>query len=131
MIMEGALICGIVFFCIYKIFELFVRREERIRMIEKLSENIDPATIEKQLKGMSPLKASGFGSLKAGCLFTGLGIALLVAFTMVNLNGLDHNNWENKEAISVIYGSCVLLFGGISLLVAFIIELKLSKKKEE
>lgn len=125
------LVVGIVFLSIYKIFELFVRRQERIALIEKLSENIDLSNIQKQLSGMNPLRISGFGSLKSGCLLTGLGLGLFVAYIIITGEGLDHRNWNDSSAIGIIYASCMLLFGGISLLIAFIIEMKLSKKKDD
>ena len=33
-----------------------------------------------------------------------------------------------RETVSLVYGACVLVFGGIGLVAAFITELKLSKK---
>ncbi|MCD8177451.1 MAG: hypothetical protein LUE98_08520 [Tannerellaceae bacterium] len=125
------LVVGIIFLSIYKIFELFVRRQERIALIEKLSENMDLSNIQKQLSGMNHLRISGFGSLKSGCLLIGLGLGMLVAYIVVTKEGLSHSNWGDSSAIGIIYASCILLFGGASLLIAFIIEMKLSKKKED
>ena len=40
------------------------------------------------------------------------------------------NDWRiYRETVSMVYGACVLVFGGIGLIVAFITELKLSKKQ--
>ena len=44
---------------------------------------------------------------------------------------LDKNmdDWRvYRETVSLVYGACVLVFGGIGLVAAFITELKLSKK---
>ena len=125
------LVIGIIFLSIYKIFELFVRRQERIAMIEKLSENMDLSNLQKQLSGMNPLRISGFGSLKSGCLLTGLGLGLLVAYMIVTNQGLSHRHWDHAESVGIIYAACILLFGGASLLIAFILEMRLSKKKED
>ena len=41
------------------------------------------------------------------------------------------NQYFVHEMVSVIYGSLVLLGGGVGLIVAFIIELKMGKKAED
>jgi hypothetical protein len=41
----------------------------------------------------------------------------------------DDWNWFRHEVTGTVYGASVLLFGGLGLIIAFIIELKLAKKK--
>ena len=52
---------------------------------------------------------------------------MLVAFA-VHYNFADFVE-SSYQIRSAVYGSCVLLFGGLGLLIAFIVELKVSKKK--
>lgn len=49
----------------------------------------------------------------------------------VSLTDFDIDNWGRRELISTVYGASVLLFGGIGLIIAFVIELKLSKDKNK
>lgn len=126
------LVVGICVYGIYKLFELYARRRERIMLIEKLgsvpSENLS-------LPSFGNLRLSSYGALKGGCLLVGLGLGLLLGYIICAATITNYvqnlGSWENKEISSIIYGACVLLFGGIGLLTAFIIELNLEKKKKE
>jgi len=130
-------IIGIITLGIYKMFELFARRRERMAIIEKLGEKFDPSTLD--FKFALPNKSFGnssFGTLKVACLLLGVGLGLLVGFFIalncrnVSLgtgNDFDYNFY--RETVGIIYGASVLLFGGLGLLVAFIVELKNSKKE--
>ena len=94
---------------IYKLFELFVCKKERIMLIEKMDERgLLPQMDTPKLRGSS----FSFSALKIGCLLAGMGLGLLLGYLTVSL----------------IYGACVLGVGGIGLIVAFITELKLNKK---
>jgi len=130
------LIVGIVTLGIYKLFELFVRRKERIIIIEKMGEKFDPTMIESSFSfSINDGKASAFSTLKLACLLLGIGLGLMVGFFVVlNTLGVSSNpdiNWQYRETTGVIYGASVLLFGGLGLLVAFLIEMKNSKKIEK
>ena len=129
-------IVGIVFMGIYKLFELFVCRSERLRIIDKLSDKFSSTDVIGKLVLPSYQQSKfSFGALKAGCLMIGVGLGLLVAFVIcINTfpNYLeDSGSYGNTRISSIVYGSCVLLFGGLGLLIAFSIELKTSKKKED
>lgn len=123
-------IIGTITFGIYKLFELFARRRERIMLIEKIGEinSIDMSKI------VLPSYNSGFSAsaLKGGCLLTGLGLGLLIGFfiCMSCMPNYFENakHWEYKQTAGIIYGSSVLFFGGIGLIVAFIIEVKLGRR---
>ena len=99
---------AIIFGVVYKLFELFVGKKERMMLIEKLS------------------------SLRFGCLMLGLGLGLLAGF-FIGLGTCNaYPNYQNVyEITSLIYGACVLLGGGVGLLVSFLIEWKISKKNPE
>ena len=127
-------VCGIFVLGFYKLFELFVCKKERLLIIEKMGEKFSSEMLENKIKLPSVGNLS-FSALKFGCLFVGLGLGLLVAYLIctTTLEGYaemssERFNWNLRETISVIYGACVLFFGGIGLLTAFLVELKISKK---
>ncbi len=126
------LIVGIVCAGIYGLFELFVRKKERLAIIEKIGDKLEPSAFDAKI-GLPRLSTNfSFSSLKAGCLLAGIGLGLLVGFIIsVSLTDFNLDNWGRRELISTVYGASVLLFGGIGLIVAFIIELKLSKEKNK
>jgi hypothetical protein len=128
-------IIGIITLGIYKMFELFARRKERLAIIEKLGDKFDPALLDFKftLPGKSS-NSSSFGTLKIACLLLGIGLGLLVGFFIVQNSTFtgfgkefDYNNY--RDSIGIIYGASVLLFGGLGLLVAFIVEIKNAKKQ--
>lgn len=132
------LIIGIITLGIYGLFELYARRQERLAIIEKMGEKLDPSLLGGSV-GMSRLFARGssFGALKGGCLLMGIGLGLLIGFLICSayIDGYtmpdpDVNNYKINNIASIVYGSCVLLCGGIGLITAFLLEFKYSRKKE-
>ena len=126
-------VCGIFVLGFYKLFELFVCKKERLLIIEKMGEKFTPEMLGNKIN-LSSVGNVSFSALKFGCLFVGLGLGLLVAYLICRTTIDDYVvrnadwNWEVKQTISVIYGACVLLFGGAGLLSSFLVELKISKK---
>ena len=126
-------IFGIVTLGFYKLFELFVCKKERLAIIEKMGERFTPDMLENKIN-LSSVGNLSFSALKFGCLFMGLGLGLLMAYLICTTTIENYATpnadwgWEVRQAVSVIYGACVLLFGGIGLLSAFLVELKISKK---
>ena len=124
-------IMAIITLGIYKLFELFVCKKERLMLIEKMGDKYVPdvACMPKLCGNFS------FSALKLGCLLVGMGLGLLIGFVICTsaIPGyLDKavDNWRvYGETVSLVYGACVLSFGGIGLITAFIAELKLSKKE--
>lgn len=121
---------AIIFGVVYKLFELFVGKKERMMLIEKLSG-------EELMKGGGKrpgfdLSTFTFSSLRFGCLMLGLGLGLLAGF-FIGLGTCNaYPNYQNVyEITSLIYGACVLLGGGLGLLVSFLIEWKISKRDSE
>ena len=128
-------IIGIVTLGIYKLFELFACRRERMAIIEKLGDKITTA----DLTGSFTLPDYGrnritFSALKGGCLMLGIGLGLLIGFMICWSFIPDYlqseRNWNSREIAGIVYGANVLLFGGLGLITAFLIELKLNKKKD-
>ena len=126
-------VCGIFVLGFYKLFELFVCKKERLLIIEKMGEKFTPEMFGNKIN-LSSVGNASFSALKFGCLFVGLGLGLLVAYLICRTTIDDYVvrnadwSWEVKQTISVIYGACVLLFGGVGLLASFLVELKISKK---
>lgn len=124
------LIVGIVCAGIYGLFELFVRKKERLAIIEKIGDKLEPSAFDVKI-GLPRLATNfSFSSLKIGCLLAGIGLGLLVGF-IISVSLTDFNLDGRRELISTVYGASVLLFGGIGLIIAFVIELKLSKDKNK
>ncbi|MDR1623988.1 MAG: hypothetical protein LBS04_03345 [Tannerellaceae bacterium] len=125
------LIIGICVAGVYGLFELFVRRRERLAIIEKVGEKLDASAFEGKFDFGNYWPKFSFSALKAGCLMTGTGLGLLVGFIINNLPLLYQSyddNWYRKEIAGTAYGASVLLFGGVALIIAFVIEMKLAKK---
>jgi hypothetical protein len=117
----------------YGLFELFVRRKERLVLIEKLSDKLDTSAINGKAGFFNLLPKFSFSALKFGCLLCGTGLGLLIGF-IIHLSVLNadlvRDNWHEREVVATAYGASVLLFGGLALIIAFLIELKQSKRIE-
>ena len=134
--LEGPLMAGIIFYFIYLSFELFVRRQERLKLIDKIEQSFTPKDFSF-LKFSSLLPAfskKSFTSLRFGCLFTGIGLGLLVGlFLSLYINtglNIGNSSWEKDTFYGVAYSSSVLLFGGLGLLVSYFIENKTTRKED-
>ena len=133
------LIVGIITLGIYKLFELFACRRERITLIEKLGEKMSQTDLELHGKICLPdfnRPQLSFGALKGGCLLLGVGLGLLVGFILsyVSFSPYDLDRLDRgytREMVGVIYGSCTLLFGGAGLVASFLIEQNFAAKKKE
>ena len=129
------LVVGICVAGAYGLFELVVRRKERLTIIEKVGEKLDASAFEGARKFGGFFPKISFSALKAGCLLMGVGLGLLVGFLIVfSAIGVDYrqdDSWHYRDIIATIYGASVLLFGGVSLIVAFIIETSMSNRERK
>ncbi|MCM0344000.1 hypothetical protein J8K86_19695 [Bacteroides fragilis] len=136
------LVVGIITLGIYKLFELFACRRERITLIEKLGEKMSEGNLELNGKICLPdynRSQLSFGTLKGGCLLLGVGLGLLTGFIIsyisyVSISPYDFGRFDRgytREMTGVIYGSCTLLFGGAGLVTSFLIERNFCNKKKE
>jgi len=127
------LVVGIITYGIFRLFDLFVRKKERLAIIEKIGEKFDPSMVENKFSfPMASTGNSTFSTLKIACLLLGVGLGLLVGYficlgSIAGYNTMELRNNAN-EISGVVYGATVLLFGGLGLLVAFVIEMKYLKK---
>lgn len=118
---------AIVFGVVYKLFELFVRRKERMMFIEKMGDKLTP---EIWKEGMSyPSCGFSFSALRWGCLALGLGFGLLMGYSIVYLTDPEALGYRVSETVSIIYGASVLIGGGVGLIVSYVIEICQRNKK--
>lgn len=128
------LVVGIITFGIYKLFELFARRKERMAMIEKFSEGITPQLPRGNTFDIRILKdlSGGSWSIRIGMLLLGVGLGVTIA-TIVDLavSPYDHDRelyYQFRNTLDVLYPACAAVFGGLGLVVAYLIEQKNEKK---
>lgn len=124
---------GIGAFAFYKLIELFVRKKERLLILEKISqlENVNTENLNlARLFGEGKMFKSQFLSLRIGSLLMGLGLGLLIGYIIVQSSmGLSREiAYEMRETMSVIYGASTLLFGGLGLVIGFLVEIKMKDK---
>ncbi|GAB6008586.1 DUF6249 domain-containing protein [Dysgonomonas reticulitermitis] len=126
-------VMGIITLGIYKIFELFVRRNERISIIEKLS-NIDPETLKHRINfPVYKDESVGSWSIRIGLLLIGVGLGVVIA-TIVDISTAIPSYYKGQlvydslRSVDVLYPSCAAVFGGIGLVIAYFIEKKKDKK---
>lgn len=96
------------FAAIYGIVYLSIRRKERMALLDR---GLDPKSFDNG--------TSNFSSLKYGLLMTGIGLGILTANVIVSAGLMK------DEAA---YFSFVALFGGIALIIDYIIEVNIRKR---
>lgn len=130
-------IIGIITLGIYGLFELFVRKKERLAIIEKIGDKLGAPEFNNKLSLPNyKMPRISFSALKGGCLMMGVGLGLLIAFAIClnlpeNAGMFSNSRWHRSDAIGTVYVASMLLFGGLSLLIAFLLELNISKKKDK
>ena len=131
------LVFGIVTCGIYKLFELFVCKKERLIILEKINfDNANNQYVNNIFKRHNSPSSFSFSALKVGCLLLGLGLGLVlgVLFFSFNIETVrafgELTSYSTYRVVSLIISGAVLLMGGLGLLLAFIIEYKIGKKKD-
>ena len=125
---------AIVFGCIYKVIELFVRKRERLMLISKITElrNID-------FKGIN-LYSSGnkYTALRIGWLMLGVGLGFLLGFVINDIaTGMDYSFHPEEmhvyryEVADIVYVACVCICGGFGLLMSYRAERKAERPEEK
>jgi hypothetical protein len=126
---DGILIIGFLVLGTYKIFELFVKRRERLAIIEKITslanlESAGPIRLpnilyEKQDFGSWPLRIS--------LLLAGIGLGCMCAFFLEMYYGFESIKGNMRDMLEI---SSITLFSGFGLFIAFMIELNQKNKQQ-
>ena len=97
--------------------------------IRHLSNKEKMAMIERGINpGVGKSAPKPYLSLKFGLLLVGLGIGLLVALAVVrSMFGAEMTETETSQAVAVYFG-CLGVFGGLGLIVSFVVEKKAIEK---
>ena len=130
------LIIGICVAGFYGVFELLIRRRERLNIIEKLGDKVTPEMLGSRMAyPQRPHSGLSFGAMKAAGLLMGIGIGLLAAFLFYYFADImppddGYVSGSVRRTYEMLYGASVLLFGGLGLLIAFIVEVKMRRKEK-
>lgn len=129
-------VVGIITYGVYRLFELFARRRERMAMIEKLSSGIDPQILNNPLQIQKYRDIMvGSWAIRIGLLLVGVGLGVVTA-TVVDLLAVAPADTDSRmyhefrNTISVLYPACAAVFGGIGLVIAYFVEQKNEKKSK-
>lgn len=135
--LSQVLVVLIIFGTIYKVFELFVCRQERMKLIDKITEigSVNINGLVDRMKWPTRRPAKGMWPLRFGLLAVGIGLGFLVALIILGLatnqgyyTDKRSYNWELPE---IIYTSCLCIFGGIGLVTSYLIERKERKSLKD
>ena len=126
------LVVGIITLGIYKLFELFVCKKERIIMIEKLGDKFNMGDISGKFsfnvnysRSRFSFSALSFNDSRSKVKWGGF------SFAFPNYSTSRETAWHVEQQASLVYGACVLFFGGIGLISAFLIEMHIHKQEKE
>ena len=72
-------VIGIITLGIYKLFELFVRKKERLTILDKIGDKLTPDILSGKIDFSTDIPKLSFSALKFGCLFMGLGIGIIIS----------------------------------------------------
>lgn len=115
---------GIVTLGIYKLFELFVRRRERMLLIEKLDLSQLPSFNPGRLQLPAPVTAN---AMTAGCLLLGLGLGLVIGILLSTQ--IHFNDSYFRQSQEMVCGGSILIFGGIGMIASVFINRALDRKQ--
>ncbi|MDR2040298.1 MAG: DUF6249 domain-containing protein [Bacteroidales bacterium] len=109
-------------YAFYKLVELFARRKERMALIEKIDLKSGIVVSPDMIDWLSPSSRNIFTSLKIGLLLTGLGLGLILAIIYINIPDLSIRDRD------MVYLASMMFFGGLGLVIAYLVENKKEKK---
>ena len=121
-----------IFYFLYKFFESLVRRRERIELIQRLDlSNPQVLPSAEALNVLDYMPNKRFSGLRMGLLLTGVGLGLMVAWALTlgfypSINA-PQNSSKYREMFYTIYLAAPAVFGGIGLMISYIIEQKSRK----
>lgn len=119
--LTAVFIVGSITYAIYKLFELIIRRRERLILIDKMTSNSECINFKMPEMDVRP-SLGKFTALRIGLIMLGLGIGLIVG--VVIGEALDYSRYD-------LQGASVLIFGSIGMLASFLIEYRMSKNDKK
>lgn len=128
--LTAVLVVGIIFYTFYALWSRSATKRERLNFFDLLS-TMDPAALQAY-KEINPqwevmVKKQPFPALRSACLLLGLGLGLVVIWLSLSFlypGTLKEAMWDRGNAFLIL--GAPLLFGGLGLLVAYLIERKQS-----
>lgn len=134
-------IIGFIVLGIYKLVELFVKKKERLTLIEKLPIFLNQNQEEKNihLPQISLGIGSNYGSwaLRISLLLIGIGLGFILSL-IIQINCFDtlkemktSLGYRYDNLILLINFACITFLGGVGLFVAYIIESVKEKKNNK
>lgn len=132
--LDSVLVPAVVFYFIFKIFELYVRRGERLRLIEKL-DSLSSVEGKVDLRMLTPTPSLGIGrnvGIKIASLLIGMGLGALLGMVMTFffVRAMEgYVDWSFYHTYEMFSGMGMLIFGGLGLLIPSII-LRDEKKEQ-
>ncbi|MDU1905260.1 MAG: DUF6249 domain-containing protein [Dysgonomonas sp.] len=126
------LVTGIVMLAIYRILELFVRRNERMGIIERMKQNPDlkVSPPEWNLSFFNIPPQYSFASLRTSLFLIGMGIGLFCGY-LLDATTFAGNSNNFSYTMEIVYLACIAVFGGVGLLIAYFMEIKYSATPKE
>lgn len=128
-IIAPTIVATICFF-IYRVFELYARRRERMLIIERINNFSMQGNLNiPDPKLLIPTSCNQFTALRIGLMLFSIGIGLVVAFCFTEMFfELEQSNRAIRDKIDLMYFAFSFTFAGLGLLSAFVIERKMTKK---
>ena len=117
---DGVIIILGIAYGIYKFYELSTRRREREAVIEKMNLG-DGETLSLDAIRALPPSVQTFGALGIGLVLIGVGFGMCLAFIVNNCMNISQQVGNGE----ILYFSLMLLFGGLGLVVGFLMEKKI------
>ena len=121
------LVVGTIFWTVYKVIELFVRRRERLMFIEKI-EKLDSASVDLLCQNFGQQnESSAYWPLRIGATLVGLGFGIGLSLLAIHFYPMPgFHEWK----VFIYLQSFGLLMGaGTGMLTAFVIEYRLKNRK--
>jgi hypothetical protein len=131
--LTGIFIIGSLVLGTYKTFELFVKRKERLLFIEKLLDYCEKRDVSGSFKMPSVSlgnQSSGSSALKIALLLIGVGTGCLLSI-LTSIYVTTEGVKLYHDTTTLLYFAYIAIFGGIGLLISYLIESKQSKDKKE
>ncbi|MDO5571100.1 MAG: hypothetical protein Q4F97_06495 [Bacteroidales bacterium] len=127
--LEAPLVLAVIGYAIYKIFELFVNRPLRSKLIDKIdSSNVK--IINPNLKFPNFENSNNASALRVSLLLIGISLGLFISYIIYYVTSISIITFDITT--EDIYFPCTGLFGGLGLLISYFVEKKqIEKEKEE